>query len=133
MKDGQHRRPPVVRSVGVTAAGVADIRRRVTDAARAAGLDEERADGLTLAVNEVVANAIQHGGGTAEVTITPGDNWVVVVVRDRGPGIRAGPPGELPPPGQVNGRRLWLAAQLCDEIAFHNTEAGTRIRLTVTA
>jgi serine/threonine-protein kinase RsbW len=122
--------PPPDRQA-VTAAEVADVRRRVREAAGRAGLPQQDAAEFTLAVNEVVINAIQHGGGAAEVTITVRDGAVVVEVRDRGAGIDAHAPAELPPAQQTHGRGLWLVRRLCRDVTFMPSEHGTLVRLSV--
>jgi anti-sigma regulatory factor (Ser/Thr protein kinase) len=119
--------------VRVRARDVADLRRRVTEAALRAGLRRDEADRFTLAVNEIAINAIQHGGGTAEVTISREDGRVVVVVQDDGSGLTANVPTELPPPDQPHGRGLWLAHQLCEDVRFDSSGNGTRIRLSAAA
>lgn len=113
----------------VTAARCAEVRRRVGEAARHAGLQQERIERFTLAVNEMVINAVQHGGGTAHVTILADSGDVVVEVRDRGPGIPAHVAAELPPPEQPHGRGLWLARQLCDEVTVRSSDTGALVRL----
>jgi serine/threonine-protein kinase RsbW len=119
--------------VSVAAPDIATMRLRVAEAARLAGLDRDEADRFTLAVNEIAINAIQHGGGTADITITRENHRVVVVVQDRGTGLPVDLPTALPPPDQPHGRGLWLAHQLCDDVSFHISERGTRIRLSASA
>lgn len=48
---------------------------------------------LERILSNLVANAVEHGGGSAEVEIRMEGEHVVLVVRDRGPGI---PPEHLP-------------------------------------
>jgi anti-sigma regulatory factor (Ser/Thr protein kinase) len=117
----------------VAAKAVGDVRRQVVDAALRAGLDQEAAERFTLAVNEIVINAIQHGGGIAEVTLTTERDRVIVEVRDHGRGIPAGIPVELPPPEQAHGRGLWLARRLCEDITLGPANPGAVVRLTATA
>jgi serine/threonine-protein kinase RsbW len=116
--------------MSVAAAEVTEIRRIVMAAAGDAGLDADQAARFTLAVNEIVINAILHGGGTAHVTVTGHNGRVSVDVRDNGPGFATTLPSSPPPPGQLNGRGLWLARNLCDDVTMHNTGNGTVVRLT---
>src|SRR3954465_9491697 len=54
-------------------ANVAPLRRAVRDYAREAGLADNRVHDLTLAVSEIVANAVMHAyrdGGDGEITLT---------------------------------------------------------------
>lgn len=112
----------------VTQSGVGEMRRRVRDAARRAGLDTDHADRFIVAVNEVVINALQHGGGVAEVAIRQ-ESGVLVTVTDRGPGFNVDAPVSLPPPDQEHGRGLWLVHRLCDDVTVDRGPGGTRIRL----
>jgi two-component system OmpR family sensor kinase len=50
-------------------------------------------DLLWRALENVVRNAIKHGGGTVAIDVVPGDAQVAIIVRDRGPGIH---PDDLP-------------------------------------
>ncbi|WP_238008973.1 ATP-binding protein [Dactylosporangium sp. AC04546] len=117
----------------VTVDGVAGVRQSVGAAAHRAGLPQERADLFTVAVNEIVINAIEHGGGVADVTIIVAGPRLTVEVGDRG---TAGPPlvvpGEPPPVDQPGGRGLWLASRLCDELTIEprGHPGGTVVRLT---
>jgi anti-sigma regulatory factor (Ser/Thr protein kinase) len=120
--------PPERGAWQVTAPVLADMRHRVHDAARRAGLGPDDADRFTVAVNEVVINALQHGGGVAEVSIGY-DSGVVVTVADRGSGFVLDGPLHLPPPDQEHGRGLWLVHRLCDDVSVDRGPDGTRVRL----
>ncbi|GAA0901863.1 ATP-binding protein [Virgisporangium aurantiacum] len=117
----------------VTAPELAELRHHVNDAARRAGLDADRADRYTFAVNEIVINAIQHGGGTAEVAISAAAGSVTVTVVDRGPGWNRDIPHDLPPPDRTHGRGLWLATRMCDDLTINSSSNGTTITLRVVA
>jgi serine/threonine-protein kinase RsbW len=117
----------------VTAPEIAGLRRHVNDTARRVGLDADRADRYTFAVNEIVINAIQHGGGTAEVAIAAGAGTVTVTVVDNGPGWSSDIPEELPPPDRTHGRGLWLATRMCDDLTISSSSTGTTIVLRVVA
>lgn len=117
----------------VTAPEIAELRHRVNDAARRVGLDADRADRYTFAVNEIVINAIQHGGGTAEVAVAAGAGSVTVTVIDRGPGWSSNIPTELPSPDRTHGRGLWLATRMCDDLTISSSSTGTKIILRVVA
>ncbi|MFC3501633.1 ATP-binding protein [Micromonospora krabiensis] len=118
---------------GVTAPAVAEIRHRVTDAALGAGLTAQDAEQFTIAVNEAVINAIQHGGGSAEVTVVAGPGRVTVAVRDEGGGIPAHITPHLPTPQTLGGRGLWLVQQLCDDVTIDTSTTGTVVTLSATA
>jgi serine/threonine-protein kinase RsbW len=124
---------PAAHTVSVTAPDVAAVRRQVQEAARLAGLNQDEADRFTLAVNEITINAIQHGGGSADITISRENHRVVVEVQDHGAGLTVDVPTAPPPPDQTHGRGLWLAHQLCADVSLYSSNRGTRIRLTASA
>jgi anti-sigma regulatory factor (Ser/Thr protein kinase) len=107
------------------------VRQMFTRITSLAGLHPDRVARLTLAVNEIATNAIQHGGGEAGVTIRVEDAKVVIEVQDGGPGIPAGVTASLPEPEATHGRGLWLANQLCDEVHLRTGRGGTLIRLVM--
>jgi anti-sigma regulatory factor (Ser/Thr protein kinase) len=113
--------------------GAAGVRHVVAAAAEALGLDKIAADRVVVAVNEVVINAVRHGGGIADVTITGDDGRLLVTVVDFGPGLSVGVPAELPPPEQTHGRGLWLTHHLCDDVTIDSSSAGTVVRLVLAA
>jgi anti-sigma regulatory factor (Ser/Thr protein kinase) len=121
------------RSWLVTAPEIASLRHEINDAARRVGLDTDRADRYTFAVNEIVINAIQHGGGTAEVVVSTGVGSVTVTVVDRGTGWNSDIPHDLPPPDRTHGRGLWLATRMCDDLTINTSSTGTTITLRVVA
>jgi anti-sigma regulatory factor (Ser/Thr protein kinase) len=121
------------RSWRVTAPEIASLRHHVNDAARRVGLDADRAERYTFAVNEIVINAIQHGGGIADVAVAAGAGSVTVTVVDQGPGWNSDVPHELPPPDRAHGRGLWLATRMCDDLTISSSSTGTTITLRVEA
>jgi anti-sigma regulatory factor (Ser/Thr protein kinase) len=105
------------------------IRSVVEGAARDAGLNGERAIGFALAIDEAMTNAIRYaGGGTVSITAVPGA-YVAIDVRDQGPGIPDGVTADLPGPGAVRGRGLWLMRSLCDRFDIDTGPDGTSVRL----
>jgi anti-sigma regulatory factor (Ser/Thr protein kinase) len=123
----------------VQSSDVAGVRRHVADIAALAGLDTERAEQFTFAVNEIVINAIRHGGGLATVTVTSvapegrRNGEITVTVTDSGPGFDVGRTPRLPPVEQLHGRGLWLVHRMCDDIVIDSSEHGTVVRLRATA
>lgn len=125
------RRPPALR-VRRDTAELGRVRRRVAEWAGAAGLNETRARRLALAVDETVANAIEHGmapesrvGVSAEI----GHRRLVVTVRYRGPHfdpLTAETPGPADALRQraAHGYGLHLIRSLVDEAAYR-WDAGT--------
>jgi len=93
------------------------------------GLDEQSAAAMVLAVNELAANSLEHGGGKGELRLWSDGHSVVCEVSDRGH-ITAPLAGRVPPgPDGPPGTGLWLANQLCDLVQIHSSPEGTAIRL----
>ncbi|MEV4510326.1 ATP-binding protein [Dactylosporangium sp. NPDC049525] len=124
--------PPVLVALPpVTVAGVAEVRRRVTEAGHEVGLSPERAAAFTVAVNEIVINAVEHGGGTATVTLILQARRLVVEVVDQGTAPwQFNVPAAAPPPDQLHGRGLWLATKLSDELTVDASGTDRLVRLT---
>jgi signal transduction histidine kinase len=76
---------PVARAVD------GDVRLRSGAAVAVVRGDRDR---LAQALGNLLANAIEHGGGTVEVRMRVAARWVRVEVRDRGPGL-PGPVSDL--------------------------------------
>jgi anti-sigma regulatory factor (Ser/Thr protein kinase) len=94
-----------------------------------AGLSEQRAGDVVLAVAELAANSVIHGGGHGTATIWRDPQALVVEVHDQGR-IEQPLAGRLrPTPTQENGRGLWVANQVCDLVQIRSGTAGTRARL----
>lgn len=91
---------------------------------------------FVTAVNEVAANALQHGRPpvTARLWVSP--HRLVCSITDRGLGfddplVGYLRPGSAEPVGP--GMGLWLARHLCDEIAVGHTPDGFTVRLATRA
>jgi anti-sigma regulatory factor (Ser/Thr protein kinase) len=110
-----------------------DVRRTVADAARRAHLDDDRAQDLIVAVHEVAANSVRHGGGTGVLRTWNGGAGVTCEIRDAGV-ITEPLVGRLRPRHAANGGNgMWLANQLCDLVQVRSSQAGTVVRLLVRA
>ena len=105
-------------------------RRFVAEHADRAGLAAERIADLTLAVNELAANAVEHGGGTGEIAIWVEPDALVCQVTDRGY-LSEPLAGRIPvpPDAPTGGRGLLLVNYLCDLVRVHTTPAGTTTRV----
>ncbi len=125
--------PPVdAATITADAFNLAAVRRFVAGHADRAGLTPERVADLTLAVNELAANAVEHGGGTGRIALWTEQDRLVCQVTDRG--HLSHPLAERIPvsPGALSGGRgLLLAHQLCDLVRVHTTPAGTTTRIHV--
>ena len=106
------------------------VRRFVGGHADRAGLTPERVADLTLAVNELAANSVEHGGGTGEIALWTEGDRLVCQVTDRG--YLSHPlAGRIPVPADSlsGGRGLLMINQLCDLVRVHTTPAGTTTRI----
>ena len=106
------------------------LRHSVASCAGAAGLAGERLDDFVVAVNELLTNAVRHGGGSGRVSLWHRDDTVVCEVADQGEGL----PGPLDSPrrpaaDRLGGRGLWLAGQLTDTVEIETGHGGTTVRI----
>jgi anti-sigma regulatory factor (Ser/Thr protein kinase) len=103
--------------------------RRLVASALPRPAPEEVRDDVTLAVNELVVNAIE-ATGAAEVSHWREGESMVWQVSDDGPGMHATSAGYVPPPAdEINGRGLWIARTLADDAVVRPHGPGTAIRL----
>jgi serine/threonine-protein kinase RsbW len=108
--------------------GITGLRKAVRRFAAQAGLHGQRLDDFVLAVNEIVTNAVMHGGGSGRLRLWRDNGAVCCEVSDQGPGLPAGrPTGQLPPTHQARGRGMWLASRLCDSVETATSPAGTTV------
>ena len=128
------RRGTAVLDQEFTAGTLRLLREAVLAHATAAGLPESRATGIMLAVHELAANAIRHGGGTGQLRVRITAGALHCQVTDPGPG----PLSHRPPAAAVAqpapwpyrpGHGLWLANQLCDLVQVRSFATGTVVRL----
>ncbi|SNT15238.1 Anti-sigma regulatory factor (Ser/Thr protein kinase) [Asanoa hainanensis] len=137
--DGHHRPDAVVPAAGqqllaeTFARGqVTDLRHAFAACAEAAGLRDQRLDDFVLAVNELITNAVRHGGGAGELRLWRSDGTLVCEVSDGGGGIGAERLAnqERPAPDVAGGWGLWLAGQLSDSMRVATGPAGTTVRIS---
>ena len=108
------------------------VRRRVTELCRHAGFDRRRAEEITVAVNELAANSVDHGGGRGMVRAWLEGDALVVEVADAGHLADPERAGRTPPRvDQARGRGLWLVRQLTDSLDIRPTPEGTLFRAVV--
>jgi anti-sigma regulatory factor (Ser/Thr protein kinase) len=121
--------PEAAETVTFDLAGLPAVRRFVAGRAGAAGIDPDRALDLAMAVNELAANAVEHGGGEGRLAVWPEDGYLVCQVCDGGH-IRDPLAGRIPPTaGQARGRGLVLVNQVCDLVRVHTLPGATTVRL----
>ena len=105
------------------------LRHTVASAAERAGLRGERLDDFVVAVNELLTNAVRHGGGAGHVTLWRSGPAVVCEESDTGTGLRPPDRPTRPTPDTPGGWGLWLAEELTDELEIKSGEAGTAVRI----
>ncbi len=111
-----------------SATDLEQTRRFVADQAIAEGINPDRADGLALAVDEVVANVLRHGDGRGKVRAWNQDGGVVCEVADGGT-ISDPMVGRVRPDlEQHDGRGLWIANHFCDLVQIRSSKGGTVVR-----
>jgi anti-sigma regulatory factor (Ser/Thr protein kinase) len=106
-----------------------EVRRFVTDHAAAAGLAADRAAGLTVAVNELASNTLEHTNDGGHVTIWTEQRLLICQVHDNGhlTDLLA---GRIPAAADApSGRGLLLVNQICDLVRIHTGPGHTTIRL----
>ena len=116
-------------AIGSDPAEVAAVRRAIRDIAVRHGF-ADRAGDLALALDELLANAQEHGRPPIRVAAWA-DGRVVVEVSDAGGGFDPNRVWSTHPPAPLGrrGRGLWIARQLADVVTIHSDERGTTVRL----
>jgi anti-sigma regulatory factor (Ser/Thr protein kinase) len=108
----------------------ANARAFVAERAARAGLSPGRRFDLQLAVTELLANALVHGGGKATVRVWVATGYLHCQVDDEGPGIADALAGYRPPGAAAgDGRGLWLARQVVDLLQIDSTAKGAAVRV----
>ena len=123
--------PPSSRTTEVSFAGadLTPLRGRVREWAGATHVDEERAERLVLAVNELATNSVRHGGGGGLLLMWTEGETLMCEVRDAGQieeplvGLRR------PSPDRSSGRGLWLVNQVCDLVQIRSAQSGSAVRV----
>ncbi|MGH3368008.1 MAG: anti-sigma factor RsbA family regulatory protein [Nocardioidaceae bacterium] len=107
------------------------LRQIVEDFARRNGARPAGAEALMLAVQEIAANTVRHGGGAGTLRAWVDGDALVCELRDSGR-IEESMVGRLRPgPNREDGRGIWLANQLCDLVQIRSDGEGTVVRLHV--
>jgi anti-sigma regulatory factor (Ser/Thr protein kinase) len=116
-------------ALGRDPAEIAAVRIAMLEMARRHGF-ADRAGDLVLALDEIIANAQEHG--TPPIVV---DAWVdgrvVVEVRDNGAGFEPDRVWARHPPPRygTRGRGLWITRQLTDHLQVACGDGGTVVRI----
>lgn len=110
---------------------VTELRHQVASCAGTAGLAGERLEDFVVAVNELLTNAVRHGGGMGRLALWRGADAVVCEVSDHGAGLpQVSAVPHRPASDQPGGWGLWLAGELTDTLEIDSGAAGTTVRIS---
>ncbi|NDI48093.1 ATP-binding protein [Goekera deserti] len=113
------------------------LRRRLGAVLRDSALSEDAAQDFVLAIDEVTANAAEHGVPPVDVRLWASPEKLICAVTDRGacfddPLAGYGPAHRGDP--SLGGMGLWLARRSVDQLtAAPTSEGGCTVRLVVSA
>ncbi|MDQ7905072.1 ATP-binding protein [Phytohabitans sp. ZYX-F-186] len=129
--DDRLARSPVLLRTSFAEGELPAVRRRLEQVARGCGLTPDEAYDWVIAVNELMANAIRHGGGAGALRVWR-DGDLYCEVGDRGTGFAAGPylaPRARPMPSPHGGMGLWIAQRMTGEMWIESGPSGTVVRI----
>jgi len=108
------------------------LRHVVASCVGTAGLSGDRLDDFVVAVNELLTNAVRHGGGLGRVALWRQDGDLVCEVSDSGAGLAKPRPlaHVRPAADQPGGWGLWLAQELTDSFQLTTGVGGTTVRVS---
>ncbi len=108
------------------------LRKAVLTQAVSAGMPDDRAAEVMLAVHELAANAVRHGGGGGRARMRVISGELHCQVSDPGPGSidggTGGGGGGTAESWPVRpGRGLWLVRKVADRMSMASDPAGSRV------
>ena len=106
-----------------------NVRRFVRSHTSASACSTQRIEELVLAINELAANSIRHGGGSGALRSWTDAAGPVFEVQDAGAILDPMVGRRCPPPDGTGGRGLWMVHHLCDLVQVRSGPAGTTIRV----
>ncbi|CAM5579859.1 ATP-binding protein [Streptomyces griseomycini] len=109
-------------------------RRFTDDQLRRWGIAEDERDSAVLVVDELAANAVQHGHADLTVCLALEENLLVITVTDSGPEVTHEDPRSQMPADE-HGRGTWIVEFLALWTEIHDSDEGrqARVGLHVTA
>lgn len=114
-------------SVAFASDDLPSLRRLVDAHGHTAGLSATRLQDAVLTVDEIASNAVRHGGGNGRLELWHAPGWFWFRVADDGRGLPRGVRPSLPEPSQPNGRGLWIASRLADQLTVDSGPSGTTV------
>ena len=120
------------------------LRETVLAHATAAGMPEGRALDVMLAVHELAANAVKHGGGIGSLRMSATNRELICQVSDPGSASsglpRSSTPGSQLPGAAVQrspwpyeaGHGLWLVRKVADHMSVNSGPAGSQVTVAFT-
>jgi anti-sigma regulatory factor (Ser/Thr protein kinase) len=111
------------------AGALVEVRKAVAGWTSATRLAPKRVADLVVAVNELASNSVRHAGGSGTLRMWVQNGTATCEISDGGY-ITSPLAGRVKPgPGQLGGRGLWMANQVCDLIQIRSApEVGTTVR-----
>ena len=106
--------------------------------ASAAGFDESTVDDISIALTELVNNAIHHGNKndankTVTVSFEVDDKKISISISDQGKGFSPNSVSDPIHPDNLmadNGRGIYLVKALMDEVDYNISETGTKVTIS---
>ncbi|MER5441554.1 ATP-binding protein [Streptomyces sp. NPDC002790] len=97
------------------------------------GLTEPRRGEFIVAMDAVAVNAVEHAGGGGTLVLQRSNGHLSCHIHDLGPGFSATVIPEPAPglDGAADGRGLWLAGLLTDDLTITAGPSGATVTLTV--
>ena len=105
------------------------LRAEVMTHACRAGLPEDRAEDVVLAVHELAANAVHHGAGAGRLRVWKRAGALHFQVEDGDPVASSGQTTVSSLPSRP-GHGLWVVRQLADRMRVLSDARGTRATVT---
>jgi len=106
------------------------LRNEVLALSSQAGLPDDRAVDVILAVHELAANVICHGGGKGRLRVWSLPGTLHCQVDDGDLIASADPAARLDPLPELPGHGLWVARRVTDQMQALSGPHGTRVTLT---